>query len=280
LLLEDGFKFLPNIRVQDALLVPESELRDVTHAIMNPPFSIWPSPLSSYWKKGKVNAAGIMFDKYLRLLPNLCTVSAILPDVLRSGTRYDGFRQFVSSKLRAKCTVWGRFSPRTEVDVFILSGQLHKDNNTSIEWHRNLGDYESLSQLYDVSTGPLVAYRDPEEGELFPYFHPKNCPAWAVVEKTTESRRFNGRLVKPPVVLVKRTSSPSARYRASATVINVKGLIAVENHMIVIKPKSCRLEDCHKLLSILKSQKTNDYLNDRARMRHLTTRIIKGIPLE
>ncbi|MCC4820434.1 hypothetical protein LMH81_28370, partial [Vibrio lentus] len=70
---------------------------------MNPPFTIWPSPKEHYWKTGKVNAAGIIFDKYLRMFLEACHVSAILPDVLRSGSRYEGFRDFSSSLLEAQC---------------------------------------------------------------------------------------------------------------------------------------------------------------------------------
>jgi len=278
--LEDAFNLLANIRVQDALLADKNDLGHVTHAIMNPPFSVWPSPIENYWKRGKVNAAGVFFDKYLRLLPHFCCISAILPDVLRSGSRYSDFRDFANLNFHGKCMVWGRFSPKAHVDVFILSGSLLMDDKYFINWHKDLGSYTPISDFYDVTTGPLVAYRDPEEGKLYPYFHPKNCPVWGTVDEVTEKRRFNGRVVEPPVILVKRTSSPSGKNRASATIINITGLIAVENHMLIIKPKSKKLKDCYNLLKILNSQETNDYLNDRARMRHLTVQIIKDIPFK
>ncbi len=100
------------------------EFNDVTHVAMNPPFCSWESPQKRFWRKGKVNAAGIVFEHLVNRLPEMCQVSAILPDVLRSGSRYDNWRDFVSNKVQGKCEIYGRFSNNTDVDVFILSGAL------------------------------------------------------------------------------------------------------------------------------------------------------------
>ncbi|WP_394143079.1 N-6 DNA methylase [Vibrio atypicus] len=278
--IDEALEFLINIKCRDALTLSNEELASVTHAIMNPPFTIWPSPKEHYWKIGKVNAAGIIFDKYLRILPETCQVSAILPDVLRSGSRYDDFRVYCSSSFNAECSVWGRFNTKTDVDVFILSGVKKHENDRQIAWFEDIGEYTPVSDLFDVRTGPLVAYREPEEGPLLPYFHLKNSPAWEVVSDVTERRCFSGKVLSPPFVVVKRTSSPSDRYRASATIINIKEDVAIENHMIVIIPKDGKLKSCRALLRILKSDNTNAFLNDRARMRHLTVGVVKAIPIK
>ncbi|MEZ8425819.1 hypothetical protein AB6C64_00735 [Vibrio cyclitrophicus] len=277
--IDDALDFLINIKCQNALSVCPESLADVTHAIMNPPFTIWPSPKEYYWKEGKINAAGIIFDKYLRMLSEGCNVSAILPDVLRSGSRYEDFRSFCSSLFDAECSIWGRFNRKTDVDVFVLSGVVEHSSNSPIAWFKELGEYMRLSEKFDVRTGPLVAYRDSEEGPLLPYFHPRNSPAWEVVTEATEYRRFLGRVLTPPFIVVKRTSSPSDRYRASATIINLNEDVAIENHMIVIQPKDGKLKNCKALLKILKSENTNIFLNNRARMRHLTVGVIKSIPI-
>lgn len=276
--LDKALEFLPNIRVKDAMLVDENHVETVTHTIMNPPFISWKSPQDNYWKLGKVNAAGIIFDHYLRLLREGSEINAILPEVLRSGSRYEGFRNFVSSKMSASCNIWGRFNAKTDVDVFVLCG-IVQQNESSILWHAKVENYIQLSDLYDVRVGPLVAYRDPEEGELYPYIHPRNAPRWQTLKNIDEVRRFDGAVIESPFIVVKRTSSPSDRYRASATIIGGKQSVAVENHMIVIKPKSCTLQDCKKLLKILKSQQTNDFLNERIRLRHLTVGVVKDIPI-
>jgi len=275
--LKEAFELLPQILLKDALKIAKKELKEVTHLVMNPPFTIWPSPKENYWKEGNVNAAGILFDKYLRLLPINCQISSILPDVLRSGSRYNGFRDFVSNSMHANVSVWGRFNNKTDVDVFMLSGVI-SNNDELLQWHSAKHENTSISDYFDVRIGPLVAYRDPEEGNEYAYFHPKNCPKWKVVNSVTEKRRFSGTVLKPPFVVIKRTSSPSDRSRASATIINVNELVAIENHMIVVIPRDGKIKSCKKLLKTLQSQKTNDFLNERIRLRHLTVGVIKDIP--
>lgn len=275
--LEEAFKLLPHIYMKDALTINAEEVKDVTHVVMNPPFTILPSPKENYWKDGHVNAAGIIVDKYLRLLPENCLISAILPDVLRSGSRYYEFRQFVSESMCANVKIWGRFNSKTDVDVFLLSG-VNQRNQHEILWHSATNKQTSIADYFNVRTGPLVAYRDPEEGNDYAYFYPKNCPKWGVVKSAVERRRFSGTVLQPPFVVIKRTSSPSDRNRASATFINLNEPVAIENHMIVVTPKDGKVNTCKKLMRVLQSQQTNDFLNERIRLRHLTVGVIKDIP--
>ena len=275
--LDEAFELLSNIQVRDALTIYNEELQDVTHVLMNPPFTIMPSPKKNYWKDGKVNAAGIVFDKYLRELPKGCKVSAILPDVLRSGSRYNEFREFVSSSMQTVIDIWGRFNNKTDVDVFLLSGVIGA-NEQAAAWHTAEGAESTIADFFNVRTGPLVAYRDPEEGPEYPYFYPKICPLWETVRNVTETRRFSGKALSPPFVVIKRTSSPSDRNRASATLINLREPVAIENHMIVAMPKDGRVNTCKKLIKVLQTQQTNDYLNERIRLRHLTVGVVKDIP--
>lgn len=276
--LTGALSLLPNIKVQDALTVDKFALQKVTHVVMNPPFTVWPSPKENYWKVGKVNAAGIVFDYYLRLLPRNCHISAILPDVLRSGSRYRDFRDFVSNTFSGTVKVWGRFNKKTDVDVFLLFGNLITTTEDSIQWYKVQNNPVVVSDLFDIRTGPLVAYRDPEVGEEYPYFYPKNCPKWAVINNKVETRRFSGKVLMPPFVVIKRTSSPSDKNRASATLINLQEPVAIENHMIIAKPKDGKVNTCKKLMRVLQKNRTNDFLNERIRLRHLTVGVIKDIP--
>lgn len=278
---EEAISYFKNIRVGDALAVDKVDLLNITHVIMNPPFSIWKSPNKFYWKAGKINAAGIVFDHYLRNLPKTCLIAAILPDVLRSGSRYSLFRNFCSLNMDATCGAWGRFNSKTDVDVFILSGKIIEEKiENTILWQEQLDEYIKISEIFDVCVGPLVAYRDPQIGEEYPYFHSKNTPQWETVIEENETRKFKGKVIYPPFVLVKRTSSPGDKFRANATLINLKSLVAIENHLIVIKPKNNSLKECKKLIKILSSEKTNDFLNKRIRLRHLTVQVIKEIPYQ
>ncbi|HIF9118491.1 TPA: N-6 DNA methylase [Photobacterium damselae] len=275
--LDEAFELLSNIQVRDALTVHSEKLKGVTHVLMNPPFTIMPSPKENYWKNGKVTAAGIVFDKYLRELPKGCKVSAILPDVLRSGSRYKDFREFVSGSMKTDINIWGRFNKKTDVDVFLLSGVLGDNKQVAI-WHLAEDAKSTIADLFNVRTGPLVAYRDPEEGPEYPYFYPKICPLWETVREVIETRRFSGKTLSPPFVVIKRTSSPSDRNRASATLINLSGPVAVENHMIIATPKDGKVRTCKKLIKVLQSQQTNDFLNERIRLRHLTVGVVEDIP--
>ncbi|MDM3278938.1 MULTISPECIES: N-6 DNA methylase [Citrobacter] len=275
--MQEAFELLSHIHVKDALTIKAEEIQNVTHVIMNPPFTIWSSPKENYWKEGNVNAAGILFDKYVRLLPKKCLISAILPDVLRSGSRYSEFRKFISSSVNANVEIWGRFNRKTDVDVFLLSGMI-QSNVEEIQWHSAMNQNSVIADYFNVTTGPLVAYRDPEEGTEYAYFYPKNCPKWETVKLAVERRRFSGKVFTPPFVVIKRTSSPSDRSRASATLINLNEPVAIENHMIVVTPKDGKVNTCKKLMRVLQSQQTNDFLNERIRLRHLTVGVIKDIP--
>ena len=277
--LKEALLYFPDIKVADAMSLQKEDLVSVTHAIMNPPFSSWDSPKINYWKQGKVNAAGILFDHYLRNLPKGCAISSILPDVLRSGSRYEAFRKFISKNLVGFCEIYGRFNEKTDIDVFILDGIIGISGK-EIVWFLKLNKYIPISDFFDVCIGPLVAYRDPLIGPSFPYIHSKNAPLWNTINKFDEYRKFKGRVIEPPFVVIRRTSSPSDKYRAAGTIITGKEYVAVENHLIVIKPKSSKFNDCKRLLKVLKGSKTNNYFNDRIRCRHLTVSIVKEIPFE
>ncbi|WP_276239963.1 N-6 DNA methylase, partial [Pasteurella multocida] len=277
--IEQACNYLSNIEVKDALSVTRMELESVTHLFINPPFISIDSPKRDYWKQGKVNSAGVFFDFYLRALPIECDVVAILPDVLRSGSRYQSFRNFVDENLQGVCQIKGRFSAIADVDVFILAGRVKKTTN-HIQWVETSHCDVALGDKYDVMIGPLVAYRDEQVGQSYPYFHPKNCKNWQVITTADEYRKFSGRVVSPPCVVIKRTSSPSDKYRAAATLINLKEPVAVENHLIVVTPKDKTLKSCQKLLKLLAKDEVNQFINQCIRARHLTVGVIKTIPLQ
>lgn len=277
--LNEAFLYLPEIKTADAMSIQQEDLTDVTHALMNPPFSSWDSPAENYWNPGKVNAAGIVFDHFLRNLPKNCEISAILPDVLRSGSRYENWRKFVSHNIRGDIRIIGRFNQKTNIDVFLISGSLNTESKNEISWFPKKKGSSHISDYFDVCIGPLVAYRDPIDGILAPYAHSNNTPLWETITSFTEHRKFKGRLILPPFVVVRRTSSPTNKFRASGAIIAGNTPVAVENHLIVIKPKNESINDCQDLLKKLKQPEVNDFINSRIRCRHLTVGVIKEIPL-
>jgi len=272
------FKF---ILVQDVMDTHPNELKGTTHAIMNPPYSMWQPPKNKYWKLGKINAAAIVSDHILNMLPSNCQVSCIFPDVLRSGTRYGSWRTYVSSRLsNSRCIIYGRFSSKAHVDVFILNGIVSEKSGTEITWYASTESTHNINDFFNVCIGPVVEHRSPKKGDNQPYLHAKNAIAWETISDFDEFRLFQGKLIPPPFVVVRRTSSPSLKFRAIGTIIGGKRPVAVENHLIVIQPKSSKLSDCTKLISSLKKTETNKYINDRIRCRHLTVGVIKDLPLE
>jgi hypothetical protein len=278
--IEDARLYFSKIRSENAMSVDKNDLAEVTHLVANPPFSSWDSPIFDYWKPGLVNAAGVIFDHYVRNLKDGCEVSTILPDVLRSGSRYAPWRRFISENMEGKISVEGQFNSKTDVDVFIIYGAIKKEKEgTPIFWFQTTNSTFLVSDFFDVSVGPLVAYRDPQEGKDAPYVHSKNTPIWETKSIFEERRQFKGRLTQPPFVVVRRTSSPSDKYRTPAAIITGNQAVAVENHLIILSPKSGKIKDCRKLLLSLQSDKTNNFVNDRIRCRHLTVGVVKDIPL-
>lgn len=275
--LEMCLSLLSRIKCGSVMTLDAFEIKDITHAILNPPFSSWSSPLNYYWKKGKINSAGIIMDHLIRLFHKGTTIYAILPDVLRSGSRYRDFRNFIEKNIDGKIEIWGKFSAKTDIDVFLLKGK-KSEVASSICWKTNDSAHSTLEEHFDISIGPLVAYREPEVGKNVLYLHQKNAPTGNVINNIFERRKFQGRLTQPPFVVIKRTSSPRDKLRASATIINCSEPVAVENHLIILSPKDNSLKKCNELLEILQSQDTTDYLNARIRLRHLTISAIKSIP--
>jgi len=277
--LEEAINYFNFVKVCSVMDLHEEDVIGVTHAIMNPPFATWDSPKRDFWRNGKVNSAGIVFEHVLKILPASTNISSILPDVLRSGSRYCYWRDFISNNMTAKSEIHGRFSVNTDVDVFILYGLVRRKNSDEIQWFETFQNEKKLSDEYDVCIGPLVAYRDRQEGDLFPFIHPKTAPAWSKVEKFVEFRRYFGKVFKPPLVVIRRTSSPTDRFRAIGCIIDGVSSVAIENHMIVVVPKDGSLHKCQKLLELLKSENVNIFLNERIRLRHLTVEVIKNIPI-
>jgi len=250
-----------------------------THIIINPPYYKMKAGESCGWADGKINAAAKFMAFIAIHAQNEAHVSAILPDVLRSGTRYEKWRNLISSKLDCSICSAGRFDSKTDVDVFLLRGQIAAPIN-ALNWLGVNYSAKTVADYFDITIGPVVPYRDKKKGPTSPYIHPKILPLWAEIKDSDieETWEYSGTLKLPPFVAIRRTSSPSDLYRAGATLIKGTQKIAVENHLIVARPKSGTIKDSKKLLNVLKDKRTNDFLNQRIRCRHLTVTAVKEIP--
>jgi hypothetical protein len=270
----------PSILKRDFLSCSD-EITKASHVIINPPYSEFIASPECPWGTGKVSSAALFMDKCVSNASIGTKIVAILPDVLRSGSYYEKWRQHIESMSEElQITIYGQFDKRTDVDVFILKlvRSNYKKRVRTMWWkpikeaHRGkVGDY------FRVHVGPVVPHRHPEKGPCVAYLHAKKLPPWKTVKQMNEYRKFTGTLFEPPFVAVRRTSRPGDK-RAIATILIGKHKIAVENHLIALFPNRKTITECEELLRVLKCPQTDRWLDKRIRCRHLTVGALEDLP--
>lgn len=245
-----------------------SSVGDATHVVLNPPFV--PIPVTASWANGLVNAAAVFTLHALREMQAGARLLAVLPDVLRSGTRYAAWRRIIEEISRVnRIETHDVFDDRTDVHVFILDVTVGSGAG-AVSWSETTTG-STLEDYAIVRVGPVVPHRDPEKGPLGAY-----VTARSLSSGVTLQRRFAGRKHRGPLVLVNRTSRPGESPRVRARIWNSAEDVAVENHLLIVEPKAGT--NCADLLAVLESQTTKEFLDDRIRCRHLTVRALKEIP--
>jgi hypothetical protein len=245
--------------------------------LFNPPFGQTTPNISPPWSAGQINAAALFLDALLEGPTSPKPIAAVLPEVLRSGSRYGRFREHLAVKgLAGTFQSLGRFDAWTDVDVFVT---LLKPSEAGGVWPDpvTIGG-ATVGSGFTVRVGAVVPHRHENVGPERPYLCAKTTTAWDNGFIPTSSRAFAGTVFKPPFVVIRRTSSPSDRHRAVGTVIIGAQDVAVENHLIVAKPLKGGVAACRELLIVLKSSETSEHLNRMLRCRHLTTGAVAAIP--
>lgn len=263
-------------------LVEHDVYKQATHILINPPFTSVDAPETCAWGSGKVNSAAVFMDACISRSEPDTRVIAILPDVLRSGSRYAKWRHLFEDRVALrKIQIIGQFDRHTDVDVFVVVGQIRK-KPTSVrrfDWvPRERSGAPQVRDKFEVSVGAVVSYRDPHEGAWFPFIQARDLPSWEVVSAFCHHRRFNGKTFRPPFVVVRRTSRPGDKNRAVGTVIRGRRRVAVENHLLVLRPKDRTVASCDRLLAVLKDKEANEFLDRRIRCRHLTVSALSDLP--
>ena len=281
--LADIESWFPGIRVGDGLAIPK-DLGRATHVVLNPPFNLVQTPQGVEWSSGQVSAAAVFVHHVMAACEEGTSIAAILPDVLRSGTRYAKWRDHISRQAAVRrVSIWGIFDPWADVDVFLLEA-LNRNGSfeTSIAaWTgpKALEVKDTLSSIAKVSVGSLVPHRHSNRGQWHPYLHALGLAKWEKVNVAgLPKKRFNGTVFSPPFVAVRRTSRPGDSGRAIGTVILGDRPVAVENHLIVVSPKDASLDTCQQILNLLQSDATDVWLDRRIRCRHLTVGALKELP--
>jgi hypothetical protein len=277
---EDLTRLLTGIRVTDGLL---ADFADVDVILMNPPYGSRPAPTECSWASGLVSDAAVFTDQLLRTIQPRTKIVGILPDVLRTGTRYRKWRREIERRVNiaALCVV-GIFDSWADVDVFTIHGDtraFRDEQAPLINWWEAHTAASRLRDSFDVHVGAVVPHRDPDFGPWRKYLHARtisNLQKFNVTE--APSRRFDRRTFRPPFVVIRRTSRPDDRQRAVGTIIVGDDEVAVENHLIVVSPHSRTLRDCERLIQVLQHDSTTEWLNERIRCRHLTVGAVADIP--
>ncbi|MFD0257655.1 N-6 DNA methylase [Kitasatospora indigofera] len=275
-----------NIRIEDARESLQRSRKFSGTLIMNPPYGTVTAEEECPWGSGLVSQAAIMALRGMQNLAIGREFLAVLPDVLRSGSRYARWRSEVESVLKLrKVHLHGQFDPHTDIDVFLISGERRRRVNISSRsplWWAENNASSTVEDSFEVSVGPVVDNRDPHEGPSFPFLIARDLKAASEMPAPERTRSFNGRTLDPPFVAIKRTSRPGlgagGSARAAGVVITGTRQVAVDNHIIVARPRSGTEEDCRRLIDILASEETSTWLDGRIRCRHLTVGVVKSIP--
>jgi len=257
--------------------------KEATHIITNPPFNQISPVDKKKWGSGKISAAALFIDHIVEQVNPGTQILAILPDVLRSGSRYNHWREHISSKSNISgIKLLGQFDKFADIDVFsVLITKLQDQQKKSgiSEWGTEKAGTSVISDHFNICVGPVVDNRDEKVGPVRPYFVSRGLVGWTEVSESSYSRAHKGRHFTSPFVVIKRTSRRGDSNRAIGTIVNASEPVFIDNHLIILQPKSGKINDCKRLLRILKSEKTDSWIDEKIRCRHLTVKVISNIPL-
>ena len=268
----------PNIKVDNSL-TSSQYMSEIDIIIMNPPFGYALAPANCDWASGRVNVAALFVERAIRNVPEGSRIIAILPDVLRSGSRYVAWRESIRVSGSMLCEKpLGLFDKWTDVDVYLFHFEKNLNFDKSSTGYLPNWATHGIGTRFSVHVGSVIPHRHAEIGPHAPYINSRSLPSWGELTKIESRRQFTGRLFEPPFVCVKRTSRPDSGRRAIATLVCGNKPVAVENHLIVLLPRDGTIQTCRKLMCRLASPKTDRWLNTRLRCRHLTTSALSEMP--
>jgi hypothetical protein len=270
----------PLIRVGNAL--KETKLYQWADlVVINPPFVKCRAPRACQWAEGSVNSAAIFCDHALHQVRAGTKILAVLPEVLRAGSNYERWRLRVSASATIRnLERVGLFDQLADVDVFIVHLTRRKrDLDEGSRWRLTEQPRNRVGKYFTVNVGAVVPHRNKQEGAKYRYLDARGAVAWRELTRLNESCRFAGKVFQPPFVVIKRTSRPGDIHRATAALVCGKLPVAVENHLIVCRPRDATLKRCRWLIRQLRSQRVNNWLDRSIRCRHLTVSSVASIRL-
>jgi hypothetical protein len=239
--------------------------------LANPPFQQFSGAANGkQCSPRNASVAALVLEKLVLELPGGSDVVGIFPEVLRCGSSYERLRRRVSQSFDVvhEQSI-GRFDSMVDIDVFVAHYSARPDRRL-VAAHVDADQPISVDAFCDVSIGDVVPHRHAESGPWCRYVTAHDVPAWAERHEPRQSRRWRGRTFEPPFVVIRRTSSTRQRYRTVASIIVGNRRVAVENHLMVLRPKDGSLKTCWRVFKALRHPEVNLQLNDSMRCRHLT----------
>lgn len=249
--------------------------------LVNPPFSFSKADARCRWASGRVSLAASFLEKCLENAPRGSRILAILPDVLRTGTNYERWRWMISTKSRIRSVTVGRkFDAHTQVHVFLLELEVGGSTRRStFAWARPAARCDrTVKDLFCLAVGAVVPFRLDGTGGWQEYADLSALPPWKTVTRLNRHVRFGGATHRAPFVTIRRTSKSNSRYRCVGTLVTGKSRVAVENHLLVAIPRDKTVRTCKKLLALLRSAATTEWMDRRICCRHLTVSAVGDIP--
>ncbi|USX49913.1 hypothetical protein [Lentzea sp. HUAS12] len=267
----------------DGLAALNASRRFYGHILLNPPFGLDDGSGQPTWSTGKTSQAAVFMAAAAECIRAGGQVTAILPDVLRSGSRYRAWRSHIESLVKVeRVDRHGIFDSHTDVDVFYLQAAGQQSDAASAMWWPKGEATKVIGEVFDVRVGTVVDNRDPHDGPLVPYLTARDLGKATEMTTIDRERRFAGKLIKPPFVVVRRTSRPGEMAGGGGRIAGVLVLgdreVAVDNHLITLKALGTRPGPYRKLLRILGSAATTNFLDERIRCRHLTVTAVRSLP--
>ena len=151
-------------------LVTNEYYKKATHIVVNPPFNLVTVDDDLNWSKGKVSAAALFIDKIIQNINPGTNIYAILPDVLRSGSRYDKWRKMIWEKCTSgPIKLLGQFDKHTDVDVFAITLKKRESSVTLKKSNKKLKAIQIGQTIFGIKfsicVGPVVDNRDEHLGK-------------------------------------------------------------------------------------------------------------------
>lgn len=249
--------------------------------LLNPPYGSIPADSTCTWSQGAIPRAGQFLIAAMDSMAPGSSLIAILPDVLRSGSRYRKWRALVGQSLQIEhIETLPQFDRYTDIHVFVIAGRRTEIGRGGGWNDQRSVDAPAVGDKFEIRTGSVVDNRDPRLGPYRSFATARTLPRGGDLAEFSLKRRFSGTVRQPPFVLVRRTSRPaSGSRRAAGILVTAKEPVAVDNHLLIAIPKDGTIETCRSLIATLDSTRTDEFLDQRIRCRHLTVAALAEVPM-